>query len=53
MNTLLKTNVGEGRQRQEARFCRWRGRDRKPNFVACSARLVDGWVVVARGTNSY
>ena len=23
------------------------GRDRKPNYVACSARLVGGWVVVA------
>ena len=23
-----------------------RGRDRKPNFVACSARIVCGWLVV-------
>ena len=26
---------------------RGRGRDRKPDFVACSARIVSGWVVVA------
>ena len=23
----------------------WRGRDRKPDFVACSARFLSGWVV--------
>ena len=29
-----------------------RSRDRKPNFAACSAGIVGGWVV-ARGTKSY
>ena len=32
---LLRTNGGR------------RGRDRKPDFVACSARIVSGWMVVA------
>ena len=29
------------------------GRGWKPDFVACSARLAGGWVVVSSGTNSY
>ena len=33
-NILLRTNGGR------------RGRDRKPDFVTCSARIVSGWVVV-------
>ena len=34
VNLLLKTNRGKGR-------------DRKPNFVACNASIVDRWVVVS------
>ena len=30
-----------------------RVRDRKPNFVACSTRIVSRWVMVAWGTESY
>ena len=52
MNILLKTNVGGCRGR-EPDFVGGRGRDRKPNFVTCSARLVGGWVVMAWGTKSY
>ena len=40
-NILLRTNGGR------------RGRDRKPDFVTCSARIVSGWVVVEWGTESY
>ena len=32
---------------------RGRGRDRKPDFVACSAWIVSGWVVVTWDTESY
>ena len=46
-NILVRTN-GE---RQTERLILWggkeRGRDRKPNLVACSARIVSGWVEVA------
>ena len=42
---------GEERQRQKAYLGRGDGgrgggRDRKPNFVACGARIVSWWVVV-------
>ena len=40
-NILLRTNGGR------------RGRNRKPDFVAFSAQIVSGWVVVAWGTESY
>ena len=45
MNVLLKTNKGlEGRggEGKKLDFVRGRGRDRKPNNVACSTRLVGG-----------
>ena len=40
-NILLRTNGGR------------RGRDRKPDFVACGAWIVSKWVVVAWGIESY
>ena len=55
MNVLLKTNKGlEGRggEGKKLDFVRGRGRDRKPNNVACSTRLVGGWVMVVCGAKS-
>ena len=48
-NILLRTNGGRrGRDRKPNSVERkGRGRDRKPDFVACSAQIVNGWVVVA------
>ena len=55
-NIMLRTNGGRrGRDRKPNSV--WggegRGRDRKSDFVACGARIVSGWVVVACGTESY
>ena len=49
-NIMLRTNGGRrGRNRKPNSV--WggegRGRDRKSDFVACGARIVSGWVVVA------
>ena len=55
-NTLLRTNGGgrRGRDRKPNSVGgEGSGRDRKPDFVACIARIVSGWVVVAWGIESY
>ena len=51
MEHSVDNQWGEETQRQKAYFCRGgegkeRGRDRKPNFVAFSARIVSGWLMV-------
>ena len=55
METLLRTNGGRrGRDRKPNSVGgKGRGRARKPDFVACSARIVSRWVVLAWGTESY
>ena len=54
-NILLRTNGGRrGRDRKPNSVGgKGRGWDRKLDFVACSARIVSGWVVVAWDTESY
>ena len=54
-NILLRTNGGRrGRDRKPNSVReKGRGRNRKPDFVACSAQIVSGWVVVAWGAESY
>ena len=48
-NILLRTNGGRrGRDRKPNSVGgKGRGRARKPDFVACSARIVSRWVVMA------
>ena len=48
-NILLRTNGGRrGRDRKPNSVReKGRGRNRKPDFVACIAQIVSGWVVVA------
>ena len=55
METLLRTNGGRrGRDRKPNSVGgKGRGRNRKPDFVAFSAQIVSGWLVVAGGTESY
>ena len=55
METLLRTNGGRrGRDRKPNSVGgKGRGGARKPDFVACSARIVSRWVVLAWGTESY
>ena len=52
---MLRTNGREEGKDKKANYegVRGRYRDRKLKFVACSARIVSGWVVVARGTESF
>ena len=52
-NILLRTMGKRGRDKKP-KYAGGRGRDwdRKPNFVACSAWIVRGWVVVRRRTGS-
>ena len=47
-NILLRSNGGRrGRDRNpNSVWGEWKGRDRKPDFVACNALIVSGWVVV-------
>ena len=54
-NILLRTNGGRrGRDRKpNSVWGEWKGRARKPNFVAYNALIVSGWVVVVWGTESY
>ena len=54
-NILFRTNGGRrGRDRKpNSVWGEWKGRARKPNFVAYNALIVSGWVVVVWGTESY
>ena len=56
MRTFCWEQMGEGEVETVSLILyggKGRGTDRKPNFVACSARIVSGWMLVVWGTGFF